>query len=138
MADFINEDAAATGRDRANENQLPYGRSSKLLEAKYYTTSEKEPISDNIPACMIKCKSVFKCQICPRIVCLNEETMRAHVNSKVREFAGVVSPYDEMNIDNYLFKILHNLWFKLLKKLFICVIALTYRKIICFICMLYT
>ncbi|CAA0839640.1 Unknown protein [Striga hermonthica] len=32
--------------------------------------------------CVLKCKSVFKCKLCPRIVCLSEETLKAHLNSK--------------------------------------------------------
>lgn len=32
--------------------------------------------------CVIKCKSVFKCRLCPRIVCLSEDTIKAHLNSK--------------------------------------------------------
>ncbi|PIM97506.1 hypothetical protein CDL12_30023 [Handroanthus impetiginosus] len=32
--------------------------------------------------CVLKCKSVFKCRLCPRIVCLSEETIKAHLNSK--------------------------------------------------------
>lgn len=32
--------------------------------------------------CVLKCKSVFKCKLCPRIVCLSEETLKAHLSSK--------------------------------------------------------
>ncbi|XP_075475785.1 uncharacterized protein LOC142511428 isoform X3 [Primulina tabacum] len=32
--------------------------------------------------CVLKCKSVFKCRLCPRIVCLSEESLKAHLNSK--------------------------------------------------------
>ncbi|KAA8547761.1 hypothetical protein F0562_004190 [Nyssa sinensis] len=31
---------------------------------------------------ILKCKSVFKCRLCPRIVCLTEETLKAHLKSK--------------------------------------------------------
>nr|GMC63986.1 ribosome biogenesis protein ERB1 [Ipomoea batatas] len=31
---------------------------------------------------ILKCKSVFKCRICPRVVCLSDETLRTHLNSK--------------------------------------------------------
>ena len=36
--------------------------------------------------CILKHKSVFKCRLCPRIVCLSEETLKAHLSSKVRMF----------------------------------------------------
>ncbi|KAG6394348.1 hypothetical protein SASPL_144932 [Salvia splendens] len=32
--------------------------------------------------CILKHKSVFKCRLCPRIVCLSEETLKAHLISK--------------------------------------------------------
>ncbi|KAI3726439.1 hypothetical protein L1987_66236 [Smallanthus sonchifolius] len=32
--------------------------------------------------CVLKSKSVFKCKLCPRIVCLTEETLKAHLKSK--------------------------------------------------------
>ncbi|KAF4349852.1 hypothetical protein G4B88_030380 [Cannabis sativa] len=45
-------------------------------------------LSDNeldlagFPECVLKSKSVFKCKLCPRIVCLNEESLKAHLKSK--------------------------------------------------------
>ncbi|GJN12957.1 hypothetical protein PR202_ga31286 [Eleusine coracana subsp. coracana] len=32
--------------------------------------------------CILKCKSVYKCKLCPRIMCLNEEMVRVHLKSK--------------------------------------------------------
>ncbi|XP_057770139.1 LOW QUALITY PROTEIN: rRNA biogenesis protein RRP36 [Salvia miltiorrhiza] len=32
--------------------------------------------------CILRHKSVFKCRLCPRIVCLSEETLKAHLISK--------------------------------------------------------
>ncbi|CAK9142946.1 unnamed protein product [Ilex paraguariensis] len=37
----------------------------------------------DISGCVLKCKTVFKCRLCPRIVCLTEETLKAHLKSKV-------------------------------------------------------
>ncbi|XP_022770012.1 uncharacterized protein LOC111313604 isoform X2 [Durio zibethinus] len=51
-------------------------------ETKLNTATIEEALPDDFPACILKCKSVFKCKLCPRIVCLNEETMRAHFKSK--------------------------------------------------------
>ncbi|GMH27222.1 hypothetical protein Nepgr_029065 [Nepenthes gracilis] len=36
----------------------------------------------NVGRCSLKCKSVFKCRLCPKIICLNEETLRAHLKSR--------------------------------------------------------
>ncbi|XP_062107454.1 uncharacterized protein LOC133818549 isoform X2 [Humulus lupulus] len=44
--------------------------------------SDKELDLVGFPGCVLKCKSVFKCKICPKIVCLNEETLKAHLKSK--------------------------------------------------------
>lgn len=55
---------------------------AKILETKSNIPIKEEPLPDDFPACILKCKSVFKCKLCPRIVCLNEKTMRAHFKSK--------------------------------------------------------
>ena len=68
----VNEEDSETGNERKSHIN------SQL--------SDKELLSGDFPACVLKCKSVFKCRICPRIVCLNEETLKAHLKSKVRMF----------------------------------------------------
>jgi hypothetical protein len=45
--------------------------------------TEKDRALHNLDDCVIKCKSVFKCKLCPRIVCLSVDTMEAHLVSKV-------------------------------------------------------
>ncbi|XP_062211773.1 uncharacterized protein LOC133912839 isoform X2 [Phragmites australis] len=32
--------------------------------------------------CILKCKSVYKCKLCPRIMCLNDEMVMVHLKSK--------------------------------------------------------
>ncbi|CAA3004490.1 Hypothetical predicted protein [Olea europaea subsp. europaea] len=48
--------------------------------------TEHNQENDEIPLdaadCVLKLKSVFKCRLCPRIVCLSEETLKAHLTSK--------------------------------------------------------
>lgn len=44
--------------------------------------TEKDRALHNLDDCVIKCKSVFKCKLCPRIVCLSVDTMEAHLVSK--------------------------------------------------------
>lgn len=68
----IDEEDSETGKER----EIPIDGQSNM--------EEKELPSADFPACILKSKSVFKCRICPRIVCLNEETLRAHLKSKVR------------------------------------------------------
>jgi hypothetical protein len=43
----------------------------------------EEEEENYILGCMIQSKSVYKCRYCPTVVCLNENTMQAHVSSKV-------------------------------------------------------
>ncbi|GMI77076.1 hypothetical protein HRI_001376900 [Hibiscus trionum] len=63
-------------------NKLPTKHGAQLRERNVCTLTKEEPLPDDFPSCVLKCKSVFKCKLCPRIVCLNEETARAHINSK--------------------------------------------------------
>ncbi|XP_019173155.1 PREDICTED: stress response protein NST1-like isoform X2 [Ipomoea nil] len=46
------------------------------------TKSEERDILCGNSEYILKCKSVFKCRICPRVVCLSGETLHAHLNSK--------------------------------------------------------
>lgn len=70
------------GRQILTDSQLSGRHGSKTLETVSNIQAEKESLPVDIPACILKFKSVFKCRMCPRIVCLNEETLRAHLNSK--------------------------------------------------------
>ncbi|XP_011021320.1 PREDICTED: uncharacterized protein LOC105123430 isoform X2 [Populus euphratica] len=54
----------------------------KICKKQSNIMANKESVPDDIQDCILKCKSVYKCRICPRIICLTEETMRAHLNSK--------------------------------------------------------
>lgn len=62
---------------------LPDESSLGTLDPQSDILSMKESLPEDIPACILKCKSVFKCRLCPRVVCLNEETLKAHLKSKV-------------------------------------------------------
>ncbi|KAF9683948.1 hypothetical protein SADUNF_Sadunf04G0066900 [Salix dunnii] len=55
----------------------------EILKKQSNATAE-ESVPDDVPDCILKCKSVYKCRMCPRIICLTEETMRTHLISKVR------------------------------------------------------
>lgn len=82
----IVDDDAETGNEKQilTESHLSGKCGSEALETHSNIVAEKESLPADIPAYIMKCKSVFKCRICPRIICLNEETLRAHLNSKVR------------------------------------------------------
>ncbi|XP_057994750.1 uncharacterized protein LOC110659001 isoform X2 [Hevea brasiliensis] len=80
---FTNEDDG-TG----NEKQIPVGPrlSSKhgagILKKEFNGEAQKESEPADMPDFVLKFKSVYRCRICPRIVCLTEQTMMTHLNSK--------------------------------------------------------
>jgi len=46
--------------------------------------AEKKPLPSDIPSSLVlQIKSVFKCRLCPRVICLTEDTLRNHLQSKV-------------------------------------------------------
>ncbi|KAK4793237.1 hypothetical protein SAY86_023672 [Trapa natans] len=58
----------------------------KLHEKTKFPDLQLADKDDAIPAdaltYVLKCKSTFKCRICPGILCLNEDSLRAHLKSK--------------------------------------------------------
>ncbi|CAN1851186.1 hypothetical protein LINPERHAP1_LOCUS40127, partial [Linum perenne] len=44
--------------------------------------NQKESGPDDMPDCVLQFKSVYRCRICPRIICLTEQTMSVHLKSK--------------------------------------------------------
>ncbi|XP_004307058.1 PREDICTED: uncharacterized protein LOC101312574 isoform 2 [Fragaria vesca subsp. vesca] len=83
-------DTSASGFpiDDGNEGDSPkhdlvFGRSdSEFQEQGSNISADKESPSADLPEYVVKRKSTFKCRICPRIVCLNEEALSAHLKSK--------------------------------------------------------
>ncbi|KAB1211251.1 hypothetical protein CJ030_MR6G021559 [Morella rubra] len=80
----LGDDDTETGNERQilTDSQLYGKHGSRTQEAESNITVENESLTADTPACILKCRSIFKCRICPRIVCLNEETLRAHLQSK--------------------------------------------------------
>ncbi|XP_048327428.2 uncharacterized protein LOC125421830 [Ziziphus jujuba] len=81
---LTNEDdtGTANGRQIFLEDQFSAKRDSELLKKQSNVLEADELVAGEFPACILKCKSVYKCRICPRIVCLNEESLRTHLQSK--------------------------------------------------------
>lgn len=63
--------------------QLPDESPLGTLDLQSEILSLKELLPAEFPNCILKRKSVFKCRLCPRVVCLNEETLKAHLKCKV-------------------------------------------------------
>lgn len=55
---------------------------------------------------VLKRNSVFKCRICPRIVCLSEETLKAHLSSKASIILALLhSLYISDQLEGLFFRI---------------------------------
>ncbi|KAK4279864.1 hypothetical protein QN277_011569 [Acacia crassicarpa] len=80
---FSEDDAEKIdGRKVTANAELFNKHGSQVSERKSNIDGESECLPEDIPSHILKCKSVFKCRICPRIICLSEETLRAHLQSK--------------------------------------------------------
>ncbi|KAK9700227.1 hypothetical protein RND81_08G225000 [Saponaria officinalis] len=67
----------------SDKDQLSYALPTKKDDSVTVTTkSEVLPVAGDVPNCVLKSKSVFKCRLCPKIVCLNEESLTTHLKSK--------------------------------------------------------
>lgn len=80
---LLNEEDAETGNDIQNltDRQLSGSHSAKISEESDII-AEKDSLPADVAGHILKCKSVFRCRLCPRIVCLTEESLRAHLKSK--------------------------------------------------------
>lgn len=56
-------------------------RDAEIVGRLSNTVAEKDSVLSEVD-CILKCKSVFRCRLCPRIVCLSEETLKTHLKSK--------------------------------------------------------
>ncbi|XP_027188115.1 uncharacterized protein [Cicer arietinum] len=78
---LFSEDDAGTVNEREilTNKELP----SECDSEKSNVMAEEKPLPTDIPSTyVLKFKSVFKCRLCPRIICLTEDTLRNHLQSK--------------------------------------------------------
>ncbi|KAJ6707457.1 STRESS RESPONSE PROTEIN [Salix viminalis] len=78
---YESEDSSANVIDGYSSDDINTRTGIEILKKQSNATAE-ESVPDDVPDCILKCKSVYKCRICPRIICLTEETMRTHLISK--------------------------------------------------------
>jgi hypothetical protein len=70
--------------------------------------AETKPLPADIPTTyVLKFKSVFKCRICPRIICLTEDTLRNHLQSKVLRFSVFLWLFNILMHQSLLFVLLY-------------------------------
>ncbi|OVA16203.1 hypothetical protein BVC80_605g2 [Macleaya cordata] len=74
------DDEIKSGRENLNNSQLTSKNNIETVETD--AAAREDSIQADLKYRILKCGSVFKCRLCPRIVCLSEETLRAHLVSK--------------------------------------------------------
>ncbi|PIA33479.1 hypothetical protein AQUCO_04100128v1 [Aquilegia coerulea] len=74
------DDDEETGNDITNF--FDGSITGKAEVAQTNTRTKKDSIETDYSDRILKCKSVYKCRLCPRLVCLTEESLRTHLNSK--------------------------------------------------------
>ncbi|KAK7272985.1 hypothetical protein RIF29_14030 [Crotalaria pallida] len=81
---LFSEDDTATINERQTlvNRELSSQRVSEVPGRKSNALVEKKPLTRDMISHVLQCKSVFKCRICPRIICLSEDTLRDHLQSK--------------------------------------------------------
>ncbi|XP_059670715.1 uncharacterized protein LOC132316223 isoform X2 [Cornus florida] len=78
-----NDDDSGSGDDRTNINRSPSAKKdAEPFKMQSDIVAEKDSVPSDDAGCILKCKSVFRCKLCPRIVCLTEESLKAHLKSK--------------------------------------------------------
>ncbi|ONK65193.1 uncharacterized protein A4U43_C07F34640 [Asparagus officinalis] len=76
------EDRIERGGQNITDGQLMKKANTKETDQEASKVNLNDQIQTDFADCILKCKSVFKCRLCPRIVCLSEDTVKAHLNSK--------------------------------------------------------
>jgi hypothetical protein len=76
------EDADVDDGDDNSDADDYGGTLEKMSMNRFLEEPPEEEEENYILGCMIQSKSVYKCRYCPTVVCLNENTMQAHVSSK--------------------------------------------------------
>ena len=95
---LTNDDDIGAGHDGRNvaERHLSSKNEDEIVDMLSKSMGEKESVPADV-GCILKCKSVFKCRLCPRIVCLTEETLKAHLQSKVKLYLSHFWPHLKPN-----------------------------------------
>jgi hypothetical protein len=85
MCFVSDDDEHSSPRDEErHEISLPIMKSSGAnADSAKSADNTDDAVDADFPNCILKCKSVFKCKLCPRIMCLNVEMVKIHLKSKV-------------------------------------------------------
>lgn len=90
-SDIASTEWRLDGADSYNEDSLKRHCKEKLTSSKASLSNQwadlvaetlNDKADDFSEECIIACKNVLKCRLCPKTICLTSETMRAHLISK--------------------------------------------------------
>uniref|UniRef100_A0A0A9EMZ7 Uncharacterized protein n=1 Tax=Arundo donax TaxID=35708 RepID=A0A0A9EMZ7_ARUDO len=81
--EISDDDEHSSTKDEDQEISLPVKKSSGgNADSAKSAANRDDAVDEDFANCILQCKSVYKCKLCPRIMCLNEEMVRVHLKSK--------------------------------------------------------
>jgi len=85
LTGLVSDDDHSSPRDQeCHEISLPVKNSSPAnADSAKSAANTDDAVEADFANYILKCKSVYKCKLCPRIMCLNEDMVRVHLKSKV-------------------------------------------------------
>lgn len=81
----LKDDISAAVHGNIRSSQPIAGAEAKKygkINASDISVDCNDPIQADL-SFILKYKSIFKCRLCPKVVCLSEETVKRHLSSKV-------------------------------------------------------
>lgn len=79
----VDDDHSSPRDQECHEISLPVKKSSPAnADSAKSAANTDDAVEADFANYILKCKSVYKCKLCPRIMCLNEEMVRVHLKSK--------------------------------------------------------
>ncbi|PUZ51552.1 hypothetical protein GQ55_6G196900 [Panicum hallii var. hallii] len=79
----VDDDHSSPRDQECHEISLPVKKSSRAnADSAKSGANTDDAVEADFANYILKCKSVYKCKLCPRIMCLNEEMVRVHLKSK--------------------------------------------------------
>ncbi|CAL4998880.1 unnamed protein product [Urochloa decumbens] len=79
----VDDDHSSPRDPECHEISLPVKKpSGAIADSAKSVANIDDAVETDFANCVLKCKSVYKCKLCPRIMCLNEDMVRVHLKSK--------------------------------------------------------
>ncbi|WCJ25295.1 hypothetical protein M5689_007190 [Euphorbia peplus] len=76
------DDGSDSDQQKASSLHLSGKRGAGPLREEINGAAQEDSVPDEMQDFVMKFKSAYRCRLCPRILCLTEETMKSHLSSK--------------------------------------------------------